>query len=178
MQQVISNKNLVAYGIQQDRSDLRAHVCFVAGVLYVYTTKAGQACVKQNVFPQCPVRTNNIITARGYLVPPGKITGCYRVDIPDELLAKHAISKRDTTTAKGRKAVAIVMDMLADALFPLPLNSSAIEDIKLQYEGLDVLIAANIRIQVKCDYEGGEKHIGGTGNLFLQIAECNPFRRH
>lgn len=178
MQQAIGNRSLIRYGIQQEQSDLRAHVCFVAGALYVYPTNAGKATIERRWYPDVPVRTRNIITARGYLVPPNDIDGCLRTEIPDELLARYEIRERDTTTVKGNKALAIVTAMLEDALFPLPLRSSLIEDMQLQVKGLDVLIAANIRIQVKCDFNGGEKHIGGTGNLFLQIAECNPFRRH
>ena len=30
----------------------------------------------------------------------------------------------------------------------------------------------------KCDFKGGERSLGSTGNLFLQVEECNPHGIH
>jgi hypothetical protein len=48
----------------------------------------------------------------------------------------------------------------------------------MQFEGLDIVVATRVRIQVKLDFRGGERELGGTGNLFLQTAECNPTRSY
>ena len=37
-----------------------------------------------------------------------------------------------------------------------------------------IVVNGKWRIQVKCDYDAGP---GGTGNLFLQTAECNPLKQ-
>lgn len=72
----------------------------------------------------------------------------------------------------------IVGQMLSGGHFPLPVTPEIITSTKLQYEGLDIIIGLGARIQVKCDFAGGERALGGTGNLFIQTQECNPHRKH
>lgn len=173
------NTRLVDYGIQNEQSDLRAHVCPLVKSLYVYPTSAGRACIESGKYKVKEVTNiSGIITARGAPVPTDHIDGCMRVEIPDELLERFAISEYDSTSAKGNNAVAIVTAMIEEALFPFPLQPSIITGVSLQHAGLDIVVSANVRIQVKCDYRGGCEPLGGTGNLFLQIAECNPLRSY
>lgn len=82
----------------------------------------------------------------------------------------------DSTTIKGEKAVAVVARLLQIGYFPLPVDPRVILDADLQIAGTDIIVQAKYRIQVKCDYEGGEGMIC-TGNLYLQTAEINPFKR-
>ena len=175
---VTGNARLVAYGIQEERSDLRAHVCVLAQVLYVYPTASGVSAARSGQFREVSVRTGTIVTARGCLVPPESIVHCMRTDIPPDILRKYIIRDGDTTTAKGEQATRIVGSMLSGGHFPLPVTPEIVTATKLQYEGLDIIISLGARIQVKCDYSGGERSLGGTGNLFLQTHECNPYRRH
>ena len=172
------NTRLVPYGIYGEKSDLRAHVCVRAGVLYVYPTANGVRAASGALFREVQVTTGAIVTARGRLVPPERIDQCLRTDIPPELLQRFAIAETDSTTTKGRKATQIVAAMLEGGHFPLVVDPSIVTATKLQYEGLDIVLGVTARIQVKCDYAGGETTLGGTGNLFIQTHECNPYQQH
>lgn len=171
----IGNTRLVQYGIQTERSDLRAHVCVVAKSLYVYPTAAGVACLADPRYREVEVFTGSFVTARGRLVPPTAIKDCMLVPIPDTLVN---IQRTDTTTIKGRKATEIVATLMRDGFFPAMFAPQIIAKTSLQYEGVDIVATANLRVQVKCDYDGGDQSLGGTGNLFLQTAECNPHNAH
>lgn len=174
----LGNTHLVEYGIQTERSDLRAHVCVVAKALYVYPTAAGVLCANNPRYREVEVPTRTLITARGRLVPPTAIAGCMFVPIPAGALAHADIRRTDTTATKGRKATGMVAALMRDGFFPAILVPQIITATGLQYEGVDIVATANICIQVKCDYDGGDKSLGGTGNLFLQTAECNPYQAH
>ena len=74
--------------------------------------------------------------------------------------------------------------MVLNGLLPIPAIADNVREIDVQLLGGDVIIKPNairkdeIVIQVKCDYDGGERELGGTGNLFLQVAESNPLGIH
>ena len=174
----IGNTQLVQYGIQTERSDLRAHVCVTAKALYVYPTEAGIACVNNDKYREVEVPTGAYITARGRLVPPTEIEDCMLVPIPDALMARIDIQRTDKPTVKGRKATEIVATLMRWGFFPTSLVPQIVTATGLQYEGVDIVATANFRIQVKCDYDGGGTRPHCTGNLFLQTAECNPYRAH
>lgn len=116
----------------------------------------------------------------GYLVPPSDIPGC--IPIATRWMNDYVnFQETDSTTMKGDKAVKIVMKMIHIGWFALPVMALEVSDYILQREGLDVLVAGKWRIQVKCDYTGGEPaqiKPRVSGNLFLQIAERNPLRRY
>lgn len=177
---VLGNTKLVNYGIQNEGSDIRAHVCVNAKVVYVYPTSEGLDALKVNTYKPLPVYTNGIQTATGYAVPPSKIRRCIPVNVKS-LFAKYPIDFSDSPTEKGRKAVQIVLDMLKVGYFPFFVAADEVTDQILQIEGTDIYVNARMKIQVKCDFEGGEPKKEGakgervTGNLFLQIAECNPY---
>ncbi len=175
---VQGNTRLVSYGIQTERSDLRAHVCILARALYVYPTRCGVACLGDPRWPERSVRTGSIVTATGRLVPPAAINECMRVDIPDDLIIHANIQETQGTTEKGTRAMHLVASMIRAALFPFPLDPTIVTDTSMQFEGLDIVVSTRVRIQVKLDFRGGEKSLGGTGNLFLQTAECNPTRSY
>ena len=175
------NRILVEYGIQTEDSDLRAHVCVNAGIVYVFPTKLSVPLVTTGKYRSVPVISyidgREIITARGYTVPVE--------DIPQVIPAnakyfidKARFSPDDSTSAKGDKAVAVVRSMLRLGWFPLPCNPEIIDDISMQLDGLDIIVSGKHRIQVKCDYRGGSpaRYPDVTGNLFLQVSECNPSR--
>lgn len=174
----LGNTQLVNYGIQTEKSDLRAHVCVVAKALYVYPTESGVVCLNDPRYREVEVTTGAYVTARGRLVPPTAIADCMLVPIPTALMERIKILRTDKTTVKGRKATEIVATLMRWGFFPTALIPQVVTATGLQYEGVDIVATANLRIQVKCDYDGGERESGGTGNLFLQTAECNPYRAH
>jgi len=89
-----------------------------------------------------------------------------------------------STSVKGEWAVQVVRKLLQYGYFPLWGNTEIIDDLDIQIKGIDVIVTTRARIQVKCDFDGGEPRRPGpigqriTGNLFLQVAECNPFQAH
>ena len=179
------NTQLVEYGIQNEGSEMRAHVCFVAKRIYLYPTQSGIEAILTGRFPTAPAyqkdpeTSTKIQTAEGYLVPPHKIRQCREVEIPRKLLLSFNVKESDSETCKGNAAVEIVMFMLKTGRLPIFCDPEMVEDLDLQRNGEDILIRnLNMRIQVKCDYKGGPKQRGGTGNLYLQVKECNPFGKH
>jgi hypothetical protein len=170
------NTRLVAYGIQNEQSDIRAHVSMLASRVYVYSTDAGRQAAESGQYPNKPAFTSGIITARGYVIPPRAIPGCKAIDIPDRYHGY--IREADSTSDKGAKAVEIVSCLLRAGTFPISVAPIVITDEDLQIQGTDIMVRAHACIQVKCDFKAGCRDHGGTGNLFIQIAECNPFKRY
>ena len=170
--------NLIDYGIYQEKTDYRCHVCLGEGYLYIYRTDAGIAACESGRYPELPARQPGVdgFTAKGYCVPPLDIEGCDRVRIPDNWLdiARAKAPQSASTTQKGAIATKLVRAMLRRGRIPVSLGSREVGNQQLQIEGCDIIVSANFRIQVKCDYPGG---VGGTGRLYLQTAERNPLKR-
>ena len=170
------NSVLVDYGIAQEHSDIRAHVSVTAQAVYVYPTKLGLAAIATGKHKQRPAFTGDICTAVGYLVPPAAIRQCRKIVIPPHIFAQADFCERDSATAKGQKAVRVVRWLLRSGLFPLWAEPTIVADVDMQVDGMDILVAMRARIQVKCDWRAGDGD-GCTGNLFLQVQECNPYRQ-
>ena len=173
---------MINYGIEQENSDLRAHVCVVNKSVYVYSRRAGIAAIEKGESERVSGYQPGVghATSEGYLVRPWDIQGCQRVDIPVKLLAAADFREDDSTTNKGVKAAFVVGQMLKMGLFPLPVEGEDVSDAVLQIQGTDIVVQLSARIQVKCDWYGGFKNpqVKTTGFLFLQVAERNPLRRH
>lgn len=176
----LGNTRLIRYGIQTDSSDWRAHVCVNAGMVYVFPTKLAAQLIEKNNYRLVEVPTyiggQKIITARGYPVPVSDIPRITPVSVAN-VIEKVGFSKELSTTEKGDRAVKLVMRLLRLGWFPLPWDSGIVEGVEMQVSGLDVIVTGRHSIQVKCDYEGGEPKKADprvTGNLFLQVEECNP----
>ena len=171
----IGNTKLVEYGIFNEGSLLRAHVCVLSRVVYVFETRRAVEVIKNGDYKHVLVKTGDIVTATGYLVPPGDIPGCNEVYVPVKWWGMVAFKETENTSVKGNKAVAIVKWLLREGMFPLRVNPKEIKGQELQIKGLDIYVHMKTLIQVKCDYRGGDN---GTGNLFIQDTECNPFGKH
>ena len=65
------NTKLVEYGIHNEGSDIRAHVCVLARRVYVFPTANALACIDAGDYPRRPVYTQingvSTVTAEGYL---------------------------------------------------------------------------------------------------------------
>jgi hypothetical protein len=169
------NTQLVEYGIQNEQSDLRAHVCPKCQEVYVFPTLVGRSLISGGAFPMVKGRQNGLVTAEGYLVPPEEIPECRTVEPPVHWWGVLDIRDTDDLGSKGKKAVNLVRWMLLKGVFPLWFVHTEITDKNIQIKGLDIYVNANCRIQVKCDFPGGRSTRGGSGNLFIQVRECNPF---
>lgn len=172
------NKTLVPYGIQNEASDFRAHVAYKAQRVYVFPTKSGSQAIKTGNYTERKVWTQGIVTAKGYAVPTSHIDGLAEVLIPWELHKKYKIETHMPTGTMGMLATGIVADMMRLSLIPLPFTVDFAEKLALQISGTDIIVGAKLHVQVKCDYRGGDRRYGGTGNLFLQVEECNPGRQY
>lgn len=173
------NTKLIEYGIQNEESDVRAHVCVLAKRVYIYETSAGRKAIDPLKHRPVEVKTKGIVTAKGYLVPPQDIKGVRIVEIPASWsgFTRLNIEATDSTAIKGDKATLIVRGLIITNKFLLfPGVAKEVTDHVLQVKGVDIRVVMNI--QVKCDFRGGHKEYGGTGNLFLQTMECNPFKQY
>ena len=101
------------------------------------------------------------------------------IPIPEDVLASIPIPRyKCGTNVKGLQALRIVKEMLRRGLIPISMGVTVVSDMEMQIAGTDIIVTAHARIQVKCDYMAGPESLGGSGNLYLQTHECNPFRKH
>lgn len=165
------------YGIMNEESDYRIHVCFKPGRAYIFRTDAGRFVCESGEFQTRKAYQSGVngATANGYIVPPNKIPGCEGVKIPSDIISKINCIETDSTSVKGDKAVLCAMTMLERGLFHISIKTSFINAKDIQRKGVDLIVVSRTKIEVKCDYNGGP---GGTGNLYLQIAERNPLGHH
>lgn len=176
----LGNTKLVKYGILDEDSDIRLHVAVKARRVYFFPTRACKRLVERdNDYHSSPAYTDGKVTGVGYLVPPGDIGGCISVEIPDDIFRqadfpKDQYDKKTTTSDKGNKAVLVATAMLTMGLFPITLKIEEVKAKTMQIKGLDIIVKTEIKIQVKCDWRAGHREFGGTGNLFIQMEECNP----
>ena len=173
---------MVSYGIHTEQSDLRVHVCVNAGKAYVYPTRYGVEAVNTGNFRQVKAFQRGVTyaTAEGFLVPPSKIYGCLPIKAAWAIQRIGGIDQESDTSTRGRKAVEVVALLLKYGFFPMWASPDVIEDLDLQISGIDIVVRQTARIQVKCDFEGGEPVQYSpkvTGNLFLQVAELNPLKK-
>jgi len=168
---------LFAYGIQTETSDIRAHVSVVNRTIYVFQTIQGIKAIERERPPLRAASQAGVVgtTALGWPMPVNAIHDLRRVRFqswPGWATFHESLSTSD----KGARAVQCVLEAMKRGRFPFWLD--AIEDAReyVQLKGTDVLVFCKKRLQVKCDYRGGDGP-AGTGNLFLQQAERNPLRR-
>jgi hypothetical protein len=158
------------YGIQNEESDFRIHICVEAKRLYLYETQSGLNSINwrvKNVKGYQPGIKEN--TSLGFLVKPEEIEGCKSWRINENLFIRSKMSTAKSTTEKGIAAERIAyLFMKKWGWKPVRIT-----DKQEQIKGYDFMTNNNKKVQVKCDYKGGE---GGTGNLFIQTHESNPTR--
>ncbi len=171
----IGNDQLVEYGIQSEQSDYRVHVCPKVRRVYIYSTSHGIDAIQSGSFAERSAYTKNVKTARGFLVPPSALN-CFQVIPSEDIWKRVDFCETDPPAEKGDKAVEVVKHILRNGEFPFRTEGKSISDHQMQVNGVDITVNVDVKIQVKCDFHGGDKKLGGTGNLFLQTHECNPFR--
>ena len=159
METKIGNTKLVEYGIQTEDSDWRAHVCVNAQKVYVFPTKLAAPLVDSGNYAHIPVYTwirgQKIQTATGIAVPALSVPRVVPVGAK-YFIEKAHFNEEDSTTIKGEKAVDVVQALLRVGWFPLPWDTSIVSDVEMQRSGLDIVVSGRHRIQVKCDFRGGD----------------------
>lgn len=171
------DRELFDYGIHNEATHIRAHVGVIARTLYVFPTRAAISAMRSHPKRKAWQPHYNWPTAEGHIVPWDKIPHIRRVRLSTPALEAilQGFDKHLPTTAKGILAVKIVKEVLKSGRFPLWCDGELVTDTQLQIDGDDIYVRGKWKIQVKCDFDCGEIERGGTGNLFLQTAEINPF---
>lgn len=172
---MLGNTELVKSGIAEETSDIRVHVSMATKSVYIYRTQDGVDAIDPSRHREVKVERRGYVTAAGFLVPPGDIRNCERIAIPVGLHWPYDFSKDDSEEKKGKNAEDIVRAMLRDGDICLMPFVERVDDIAQQISGVDLIAKMDLKIQVKADHDAGPKELGGTGNLFLQVEECNPF---
>jgi hypothetical protein len=169
---------LFQYGIHNEASNLRAHVAPLARRVFIFPTISGKKAalmpgLRERMAFQPGVKH---ATAMGKLVKPGSIENIQSILISDKRF--DGFTEDLSTSEKGDRAVLIVQELLKAGRFPLWVEGEFIKDTQIQINGTDVIVKGQWKIEVKCDFraslEPESPHPRCTGNLFLQIAECNP----
>lgn len=168
-----TNYDLIDYGIHNELSDIRLHVCVAVRRVYVYQTRAAIHIIESGDYETRPAYTGNVITANGYLIPPENIPTCHEYTLKKDIWEQANFRHDMSTSEKGAAAVMVAREGYECGLIGLPATVKEVTNKKIQLEGGDILVTANARVQVKCDWRGGRSELGGTGNLYLQIAERN-----
>jgi hypothetical protein len=145
-------------------------------------TEEGVKQVLWGGFKKVPAFQGEQKTAHGFLIPPRCIEGLERFKIDEELWRLHNFEKAQGESAKGE----IAQNLFIETLKRKMIKSKHLGNLKRirftnkeeQLSGIDLIgirsDGTEIRIQIKCDLNGGE---GGTGNLFLQTEESNPWKK-
>lgn len=167
---------LFEYGIHLEKSDIRAHVSVINKTIYVFQTKLGIEAIERTNPKIVPAGQPGFkgITAMGWLVRPDDIRDIRRIKFHTWDGWKK-FNKELSTSEKGALAVECVIRVIRMGRFPFWLDSDEDRRENIQISGTDIVIFCRKKIQVKCDYDSGESP--GTGFLFLQKAEINPFKR-
>ena len=173
------NSTLINYGIQEEDSDIRAHVSPVTQRIYVFKTMNVIRLLENSEYQEVPGYQPGIHfpTAKGNLIPPFDIPDLRVIEWNDISWWKY-FNENDDTDKKGRFAVYFVKKIMQAGRFPLWFDAKEITDIDIDIKGTDILVKGKWKIQVKCDFKAGPKEWGGTGNLFIQLKECNPLGKH
>lgn len=167
---------LFEYGIQTERSDIRAHVCVQRKWVCVFRTAEGIRAIERYgppLKPACQPGVNGK-TAEGWCVLPAWINDLRIIDCGTwKSWAKFGTEQHHLNTVKkGVLAVWFVVKLLKMGRFPLWITADEDRREDIQIHGTDIVVFARQRIQVKCDWRGADP------NLYLQKAERNPLRAH
>jgi hypothetical protein len=168
---------LFEYGIQTEGSDIRAHVSVVNKTIYVFPTRNGIEAVFRERREERYAGQRGVSgpTAVGWLVPVQDITDLRRVKFAS-WEGWTQFRRELCTSRKGRLAVTCVIGAMKRGRFPFWLDATEDERQNVQILGTDVLVFCKKKVQVKCDFDSGDKPLG-TGNLYFQRAERNPLKR-
>jgi len=168
---------LKLYGIHNDESEIQVHVC--PPIRRVYTFRSGVALdlVVTRRFRAKRAHINKILTGYGYLVPPRLIPGCQQTKLPEVWWQASGILEelgRHRQSQKGSKAELLVRWALREGMLAIPVQAERVRALQEQIRGVDLKTLPS-DVQVKCDWPGGPLAYGGTGHLYLQVAEANPY---
>ena len=168
---------LYKYGIEDERSDIRAHVSLPGKRVTVYRTADMLTLIESHDYPERTATQPGVEyeTAKGYLVSLDDIHPQYV--LTSDVFPWHKYNHDEMGCGeKGDMAVRVVKAAIMSNKFPLWVCGRVTGDRELDIQGTDIVVAANRRIQVKYDAPAYPRSCGGTGNFYVQTHECNPLR--
>jgi len=167
------------YGIDDEQSDIRAHVSLPGRRITVYRTADMVALIAHNSYRQRTATQPGVdgVTALGWLVPIGDIQPQYVMQSDCFPWDKWNHEEMDCAQ-KGDMAVVCVRAAILANKFPLWVCGHVNGDKELDIQGTDIIVSARRRIQVKYDAPAYPRRDGGTGNLYIQTHECNPLKMY
>jgi len=170
---------LYKYGIEEEQSDIRAHVSFVGRCVTVFRTADMLALVSAHNYRETTATQEGVEgpTAKGVLVPIDDIEPKYILTSDKFPWDKYTTDTTDTGI-KGHNAITVVTAAIKANKFPMWVCGIVETDKEIDIQGTDIVVNARRRIQVKCDWRGCPREQGGTGNLFIQTHERNPLKIH
>jgi len=185
----IGNDQLVEYGIQDEKVDVRFHVSVVNKCVYIFEPHYARERIDRGDLKAIPIPRwidygskeqpdlRRVVTAIGYAVPLLDIPH-RAIPIPEDIFKEaNFFEGSSDTSVKGKKAHKVVEQMLSRNLLSYVITVEGVTDIEKQIKGQDIVIKHAETAQVKCDWKAGPGPLG-TGNLFIQTAECNPLGEH
>lgn len=166
-------RGLQDYGIHNEGSTVRVHVSAGNQTCYVFRTALAWAFIQKTSPPCVPADQEGAsFTALGWLVKATKIPDIRIVSFP-EYQGWNVFPVTGNTSQKGRFAEHVLTELVRLDRYPSSFcNFQETSSRTLQIQGIDTFDFGGQHIQVKCDYPAAK-----TGNLYLQRAERNPFRR-
>lgn len=170
------NRKLVPYGINEELSDYRAHVGFATRTVYVFETEEMKELIRKGNFTEAFAFIEGIKTASGKLVSPSSIRKLQSIVIPPRTFEKWKCFPQDHQLKKAECAVQIVVWMIGEGMIALKAKGVIVHSKSLQIDGCDIIINNQVHMQAKCDYRAGPASSDGSGYLFIQTEECNPFK--
>lgn len=170
---------MIKYGIEEEQSDIRAHVSLPGRRVTVYRTADMVALISSNSYQEKEATQPGVAfaTGKGWTVPIGHIQ-------PQFVMTSDVFPWEDWTHhlmdcgQKGDMAVICVKAAILANKFPLWVCAHVNGDKELDIRGTDIFVSAKRHIQVKYDALSYPRDEGGTGNLFIQSHECNPLKIH
>ena len=155
-------------------ADLRAHVGVHARTVYVFPPEHALRVGKEHGLQLVNAYQTNVEgpTATGFRVPLDLLRPyLWSAFVPD-WSGWAGFDRTLPTSEKGRRAQALVVELLCNGRFPMPTKPEIVTDRQRQIAGIDLVVNVLWKIQVKCDYRAGANGCG----IYFQLSERNPLR--
>jgi len=168
---------MIKHGIEEEHSDIRAHVSLLGKQITVYKTADMLELLNKNSYKETVAFQPGWedTTSKGWLVPLKDIHT--KVVLHSSVFEWHKFTHSSMNLSeRGKMAVAAVKCAILANKFPLWVCGYTTNDKDLDIQGTDIIVDTQRHIQVKYDWLSCPRSKGGSGNLYIQTHECNPLK--
>ncbi len=172
------NVDLLKYGIEDEQSDIRAHVTVQGRQVVVFQTETARQVCRDNQYQHVPATQPGVdgaTTAMGYLVPITDLNPRYILTSNVFPWNTYYVESM-TITELADAAVCVVRAAIIANKFPLWVCPRVTTDKELDISGTDITVQMKRTIQVKHDRLAFDRSLGGSGNVYIQTHESNPLK--